>query len=146
MNLDATNPNLILPMKFNSSSLELSTLQTHIIVYRLGCRSRIPIRTFFQIWICSIQIHFIAIFRFERFYTIHIPKFRDRSGQTLKSAVTQILVPVRAGLDFLKCTWSQRLGRVLGSRFWSGDLCPDLDEAKFRATKSKLASFEKYSS
>ena len=33
-------------MKFYSSSLELSNLQTHIIVYRLGCRSRVSIRTF----------------------------------------------------------------------------------------------------
>ena len=58
-------------MKFDSSSLELSTLQTHIIVYRLGYRSTISITTFFQIWIWSIQIEFIAIFRFERFYTSH---------------------------------------------------------------------------
>ena len=33
--------NKILSMKFYSSSLELSTLQTHIKVYRLGCRSKI---------------------------------------------------------------------------------------------------------
>ena len=31
----------------------------------------IIITTFFQIWICSIQIDFIAIFRFERFCTSH---------------------------------------------------------------------------
>ena len=47
-------------MKFYSSSLELSTLQTHIIVYRLSCR----------IWILSIQIDFIAVFRFERLHTM----------------------------------------------------------------------------
>ena len=57
-------------MKFYSSSLELSTLQTHIIVYRLGCRSKISIRTFFRIWILSIQIDFIAVFRFERLHTM----------------------------------------------------------------------------
>ena len=43
-----------------------------MIVYRLGCRSKISIRTFFQIWIRSIQIDFIAIFRFERFYTTYV--------------------------------------------------------------------------
>ena len=37
--------------------------------YRLGCRKKISITTFFQIWICSVQIDFIAIFRFERFHT-----------------------------------------------------------------------------
>ena len=57
------------PAKFYSSSLELSPLQTHIIVYTLGCRSRISIKSFFQIWIWSIQIDFIAIFLFERFHT-----------------------------------------------------------------------------
>ena len=39
--------------------------------YRLGCRKKISIITFFQIWIWSIQIHFIAIFRFERFHTMY---------------------------------------------------------------------------
>ena len=62
----------ILSMKFYSSSLELSIQQNHIIVYRLGCRSKISITTFFQIWIRSIQIDFIAIFRFERFHTNHM--------------------------------------------------------------------------
>ena len=62
---------VILPMKFYSSSLELSIIQTHILVYKLGCRSKISITTFFQIWICSIQIDFIAICRLERFYTGH---------------------------------------------------------------------------
>ena len=45
-------------MKFYSSSVELSTLQTHIKVYRLDCLSKISITTFFQIWIWSIQIDF----------------------------------------------------------------------------------------
>ena len=58
-------------MKLYSSSLELSTLQIHIIVYKLGCRSKISITIFFQIWISSIQIDFIAIFRFEPFYTMY---------------------------------------------------------------------------
>ena len=34
-------------MKFYSSSLELFILRTHIIVHRIGCRSKISIRTFF---------------------------------------------------------------------------------------------------
>ena len=63
------NSNKILPMKFYSSSLERSILQTHIIVYRFDCCSKISIRTFFQIWIWSTQIDFIVIFRFERFHT-----------------------------------------------------------------------------
>ena len=37
----------------------------------MGCRSSIFIKTFFQIWIWSMQIDFIANFRFERFHTIH---------------------------------------------------------------------------
>ena len=61
----------------SSKHLELSTLLTHIKVYkqvsyqkkRLGCRSKISITTFFQIWIRSIQNDFIAIFLSERFYT-----------------------------------------------------------------------------
>ena len=77
--------NKILPMKFYSSSLELSTLQTHIIIYRLGCRSKISITTFgFQIWIWGIHIDFIAIFRFERFYT----KYRyDSCWQSVEPSI-----------------------------------------------------------
>ena len=37
-----------MPIKFYSSSLEFSTLQTNIIVYRLGCRAKISIRTRFR--------------------------------------------------------------------------------------------------
>ena len=39
----------ILPVKFYSSSLELFTLQIHIALYRLDCRSRIYIRTFLDL-------------------------------------------------------------------------------------------------
>ena len=45
--------------------------------YRLGCRKKNSITTFFQIWIWSIQIDFIAIFRFERFHTIYKGSFRS---------------------------------------------------------------------
>ena len=48
-------------------------LINHIIVHWLGCRLKISITIFFQIWIWSLQIDLIAIFRFEWFYTIHIP-------------------------------------------------------------------------
>ena len=44
-------------------------------LYKLGCRSKIAITTFFQIRILSIQIDFIAIFRFERFHTIYAYHF-----------------------------------------------------------------------
>ena len=62
IDIDATNQNLkknsgwkvpyssnkILPMKFYSSSLELSTLKTNVIVYRLGCRSKSLSEPFFR--------------------------------------------------------------------------------------------------
>ena len=53
------------------NSDEMTIGKTHpTLVYRFGCRSKISIRTLFQIWICSVQIDFITIFRFERFYKI----------------------------------------------------------------------------
>ena len=51
--------------------MELSIQQNHKIDYRLGCRSKISITTFFQSCICSFQNDVIAIFRFERFYIIY---------------------------------------------------------------------------
>ena len=53
--------------------MELSIQETHIKVYRLGCRLRISIRNFFQILIGSTKIDFIAIFQLDRFYTIYGP-------------------------------------------------------------------------
>ena len=57
------------------SSIETTTIRkTHptLIVDWLGCRSKISITTFFQIFNWNIQIGFIVIFRFERFYTSHV--------------------------------------------------------------------------
>ena len=50
-------------------ALELSTLQTHIIVYMLGCRIKISIRTFFR-------------FGFEAARSI-LSRFFDLNGFTL---------------------------------------------------------------
>ena len=47
--------------------MELSIQQNHKIDYRLGCRSKISIRSFFRIGIRSIQNDFIAIFYLNGF-------------------------------------------------------------------------------
>ena len=76
-------------MKFYLSSLELSTLQTHIIVYRFENLYQ----SLFHIWICSVQIDFITIFRFERFYTIYasIRDLAELSNAGLKRSSHKIL-------------------------------------------------------
>ena len=78
-------------MKFYSSSLELARKSLS--------------EPFFPIWIRSIHIDFIAIFRFERFYTTHLCSFMDGRFSQFESLWSKLSIWLRDRILIGECMW-----------------------------------------